>query len=331
MNIELVRGIIFFVLGIILAIRFIPREIKRLEVKRDKELIKELLREWGADCERAIVLAMPMDVRSKWLSINEDGGIVKSNGGFRVNDIISQVWMDIREGKKEPKGSAMLVSKDINEVMYSDEERKGERTLIESDPKYQLEDIFGRERELPKAFISRILNTIYANPKMFDMKILPIKELEGVMEHLEFFRTKDEIIRSQFMLYASKLGQSMEMFGKYLWELEGWSNKSRERFLFRGITKLKDIFKEGDMRKRYRRGFRYARLIIKPTGFVFVVAGITIFVVQVLGAVEKSMGIGGLVVLIVGASFWLLDTLFSTAEDWEKLREEAREDSEGPK
>jgi len=222
---SLVLAIIFFVLGIVLAIFLIPKEIKRLEGKRDRHLIKGLLREWGAHCERAIVLAMPMDVRNKWLRIKEDGGIVESNGGFRVNEIISQVWKEIREGEREPKGSAMLVSKAVNEVMYSDEEKKGERTLIESDPKYKLEDIFGRERELPKAFISRILNTIYAKLEIFDMKLLPIIELEGVMEHLELFRAKDEIIRSQFILYAGKLAKSMEMFGIYLWKLENWSNK----------------------------------------------------------------------------------------------------------
>lgn len=220
MSIELGVGIGLFVAGIVLAIIFIPREIKRLERKKDGELIKELLKEWGADCERAIVLAMPMDVRNKWLRIKEDGGIVESNGGFRVNEIISQLWKGIREGEKEPKGSAMLVSKAVYEVMYSDEEKKGERTLIESDPKYQLEDIFGRERELPKAFISRILNTIYAKLEIFDMKLLPIIELERVMEHLEFFRAKDCIVRSQFIIYAGKLAQSMEMFGIYLWKLE---------------------------------------------------------------------------------------------------------------
>ena len=222
---SLVLAIIFFVLGIVLAIFLIPKEIKRLEGKRDRQLIKGLLREWGANCERAIVLAMPMDVRNKWLRIKEDGGIVESNGGFRFNDIISQIWGGIREGEREPKGSAKLVSKAVSEVMYSDEEKKGERTLIEIDPKYQLEDIFGRERELPKAFISKILNTIYAKLEIFDLKLLPIIELEGVMEHLEFFRAKDSIIRSQFMLYAGKLAQSMEMFGIYLWKLENRSKK----------------------------------------------------------------------------------------------------------
>lgn len=225
MNIELVREIIFFVLGIVLAIFLIPKEIKRLEGKRDRQLVKGLLKEWGADCERAIVLAMPSDVRKKWLQIKEDGGIVESNGGFRFNDIISQIWGGIREGEREPKGSAKLVSKAVSEVMYSDEEKKGERVLVESDPRYQLKDIFGRERELPTALLSRILNTIYAKLEIFDLKLLPIKELERVMEHLEFFRAKDSIIRSQLILYTGELAQSMEMFGIYLWKLENRSEK----------------------------------------------------------------------------------------------------------
>jgi len=216
----LIVGFFFFVLSVVVAWRVIPWALERQRKKREKELLKELLKEWGGDCERAIVLAMPMHVRHKWLRINEDGGIVESNDGFRVNEIISKVWIDIREGKREPKGSAWLVSKAVYEAMYSDEEKKGEKTVIESDPKYQLEDIFGRERELPKAFISRILNTIYAKLEIFDLKLLPIIELERVMEHLEFFRAKDYIIRSQFILYAGELGQSMEMFGIYLWKLE---------------------------------------------------------------------------------------------------------------
>jgi len=218
--------IILFLLGIVLAIVFVPREIKRLEGKSNRGLVKILLKEWGAVCERAIVLAMPRDVRKILLRIKEDGEIVESNDGVGVNDIISQVWKEIREGRREPKGSAKLVNKAVFEVMYSDEKKKGERNLIESDPKYQLEGPFGRQRELPTAFISPILNTIYAKRDIFDTKFMPVKELEGVMEHLELFRAKDEISRSQFMLYAGKLAGSMEMFGEYLWKLENWSKKS---------------------------------------------------------------------------------------------------------
>ena len=228
MNDEWLRGFLFFGLSVLAATFLIPWALERQRKKRDKELIKALLKEWGDDCERAIVLALPRDVRKKWLKIKEDGDIVESDGGFRVNDIIRQVWTGIREGEREPKGSAKFVSKAVYEVMYSEEEKKGEKTLIESDPKYQLEDIFGRERELPTAFISKILNEIYAKLNIFDLKLLkllPIKELERVMEHLEFFRGKDYIIRSQLMLYTGKLAQSMEMFGIYLWKLENRSEK----------------------------------------------------------------------------------------------------------
>jgi hypothetical protein len=221
----LIVGFIFFVLSVVVAWRVIPWALERKRKEREKKLIKELLKEWGADCERAIVLALPREVKNKWLQIKEDGGIVESNGGFRVNEVISEIWRGIREGEREPKRSAELVSKAVSEVMYSDEEKKGEELLVASDPRYKLKDIFDRERELPTAFISWILNTIYARLDIFDWKLLPIKELEGAMEHLEFFRAKEDILRSQLMLYAGKLARSMEMFGIYLWKLENRSEK----------------------------------------------------------------------------------------------------------
>lgn len=229
MSIELGVRIGLFVASILAAIYGIPRAIKWREGKRDRKLIKALLKEWGGDCERAIVLAMPMDVRSKWLRVKDDGGIVESNDGFRVNDIIGQVWNGIREGKREPKGSAQLVSKAVYEVMYSKEEKEGEKTMVESEPKYELKDIHGREREVPKAFVSKMLNTVYAKcakVEILELKKLPIKELEGAKGHLEFFEEKQYITRSQFILYAGKLAKSMEKLGIYLWELEKWSKKS---------------------------------------------------------------------------------------------------------
>ena len=172
-----------------------------------------------------IVLAMPRDVKDKWLQMKEDGGIVESDSGLRVDDVIGKVWRGIKEGSREPKGSAELITEAIFEVMHSNEEKKGKKSLVESDPRYRLMDIFDRERELPTGFISRILNTIYAKLEIFDLKLMPIKELERAMERLAFFRVKNYIIRSQLMLYAHELAVSMEMFGIYLWKLENRSEK----------------------------------------------------------------------------------------------------------
>jgi hypothetical protein len=220
----LIVGVIFFTLSVVVAWKVIPLALERERKKREKRLVKELLREWGGDCERAIVLAMPSDVRKKWLQTEEDGDIVGCNSGFRFYDIVNQIWKDIREGERQPEGSAKGVKKAVHEVMYSDEEKKGQRTLVERDPKYQLKNIFGRERELPTAFISRILNTIYAKLEILELKNLPIIELEGARDHLDFFENK-KIIRSQIMLYVDKVAKSMEMFGIYLWKLENWSEK----------------------------------------------------------------------------------------------------------
>jgi hypothetical protein len=225
MSIALGVEIGLFVVGIVAAIFLIPREIKRLERKKNGELIKALLKEWGEDCGRAIVLAMPMAVRSKWLRVKDDGGIVESKDGFTVYEIISQVWAGIREGERDPNGSGTLVKRAVYEVMYSDEEKEGKKILVDSDLEYVIKDIWGRERELPKAFVSKMLNTIYAKLEILELKNLPIKELEGAREHLDFFEEKQKIIRSQLILYTNKVADSMEKFGIYLWELEEWSKK----------------------------------------------------------------------------------------------------------
>jgi hypothetical protein len=83
--------------------------------------------------------------------------------------------------------------------------------------------------------------------------------------------------------------------------------------------------KEGDMRERYREMFMYARLVVKPVGFVFALAGIIVFVVGVLGTVESSMGERGLIIIVVGSALWLLDTLWSTMDGWAKIGKEIKE------
>lgn len=225
----LIVGSLFLVLSVVAAWWVIPRALERKRKQREKQLIKGLLREWVEACGMGIVLAMPRHVKDKWLQMKEDGGIVESDSGFRVDDVIGQVWRGIREGSREPKGSAVLIDKALFEVMYSNEEKKGEKSLVESDPGYRLVDIFGRERELPAGFTSRMLSTIYAKLDIFDLKLMPTKELERAMERLEFFRVKDYIIRSQLMFYAHELAVSIEKFGIYLWKLENWSSKAKAR------------------------------------------------------------------------------------------------------
>jgi hypothetical protein len=223
----LIVGFFFLTLSVVAAWRVIPWALERKRKEREKQLIKGLLKEWVEACGMGIVLAMPRDVKDKWLQMKEDGGIAESDSGFRVNDVIGQVWRGIREGSREPKGSAALISEAIFEVMHSNEEKKGGKSLAESDPRYRLTDIFDRERELPTGFISRMLNTIYAKLEIFDLKLMPIKELERAMERLQFFRVKDYIVRSQLMFYTHELAVSMEMFGIYLWKLENWSSKAK--------------------------------------------------------------------------------------------------------
>jgi hypothetical protein len=229
--IALIVGFFYFVISVVVALKVIPWALERQRKGRERKLMKGLLEEWGGDCEQAIVQAMPGEVRNKRVQIKEDGVIVESNEGLSVKDIIGQVWSDIREGKREPKGSAALVTKAVNEVIYSKEEKEGMVTPVESETKYQLTDIFGRERELPTAFISKMKNTIYGKLDIFDdRELLPIIKLEGAMEHLEFARVKGAILKSQLILYVQKLAQSMEMFGIYLWKLENRSSGRRKRW-----------------------------------------------------------------------------------------------------
>ena len=82
------------------------------------------------------------------------------------------------------------------------------------------------------------------------------------------------------------------------------------------------------MREKYIEMFRYARLIVKPVGFVFAFIGIILFMVEVLVIVGDSMGKGGLIIIIVGGALWLLDTLWGTLEDWEELRKKGKEGRE---
>lgn len=79
------------------------------------------------------------------------------------------------------------------------------------------------------------------------------------------------------------------------------------------------------MRQKYNQAFRYARLIAKPTGLVFALVGILMFMLQYLSTYTGTFP--GLVIFIIGSLLWALDTLWGTLDDWKKLGREIKEHS----
>jgi len=104
-------------------------------------------------------------------------------------------------------------------------------------------------------------------------------------------------------------------------------------FIYSRIRKrhLSHIFKEGNMREKYKQLFRYSRLIVKPVGFIFASVGIIMFVLQVLQATGNTVGKEGLVILVIGAALWLLDILWSTLDGWAELSKEIKEHRQSSK
>ena len=221
-NIDFVRGLIFFALTVLAAVWLIPWAIERLRRKREKQLTKTLLKEWGAYCRSAITFMMPHNIQR--LQIKEDGSIAESSDGVTVDAIINQVWQDIQEGKRKPDGSAMIINNALEQVLYSDEERKSKG--LPPEKRY----LFPQSSQaVPRSWLSRILNPMYAKIEIFDVELLPIGELEMAMSYLDSFSQQGHFTRHLFMSYTLHLAQSMEKFAKYLWKLENWSNGARNK------------------------------------------------------------------------------------------------------
>lgn len=77
------------------------------------------------------------------------------------------------------------------------------------------------------------------------------------------------------------------------------------------------------MKQKYKQGFRYARLIAKSVGLVFALVGILIFMIQNISAYAGM--IAGVVIFVIGAFLWALDTLWSALDDWKRLSEQIKE------
>ena len=221
-NVDFLRGLIFLAIGISAAILLIPRILKRLQAQRDKRLAKALLRQWGHICISAITALKP-DTETEQKARFElfDSGDWDLSGYVSTEQIIDHLWKNIRNGKREPEGSAMIINNALEKVLYSDEERTNKG--LPPEKKYP----FPSSRAVPRSWLRRILNPMYAKMEIFDVELLPIGELEMAMSYLDSFSQQGHFTRHQFMSYALHLAQSMEKFAKYLWKLENWSNKAK--------------------------------------------------------------------------------------------------------
>jgi len=219
-NVDFLRGLIFFAFGILAAILLIPRILEDLQAQRDERLAKALLRQWGRICIAAITADKP-DTETEQRARMElsDKGDWDLTGYVSTEQTIDHLWEEVQSGKRKPDDSAMIIRNALEQVLYSEEERTHKGTPPEK--KYS----FPSSRAVPRSWVKRILNPMYAKIEIFDVELLPIGELEMAMSYLNSFSQQGYFTRHQFISYAHHLAQSMEKFAKYLWQLEGWATK----------------------------------------------------------------------------------------------------------
>lgn len=75
------------------------------------------------------------------------------------------------------------------------------------------------------------------------------------------------------------------------------------------------------MKEKYKQFYRYARLVVKPAGLIFTLVAIVLVGAQILQTMGEKITTGWLVLFFVGFIFWLLDSIWSTLEEWNKLSE----------
>jgi hypothetical protein len=227
-NVDFLRGIILLALGIVAAILLIPRILKRLQVERDKQLAKALFKAWGNDCILALWRLKPLTSQTIHIQGYDDGNTEESKRRDAELNRMKQFWIDMRDGKKEPVNSALLLHAALHEVLFS--KREGEKENKKPPPKktYPLGD---GDLEISRALIKGILNSLYAKLEIFDMELLPISELEIAMSYIEHFSQLGRGERKKFGTYAFHLALSMEKFATYLWKLENRPIKSESTLL----------------------------------------------------------------------------------------------------
>jgi hypothetical protein len=219
-NIEFLRGFIFLVIGIVAAILLVPRIVKRMQVEKDKRLAKELMRGWSHTCMFGITGLKPGQRGAQYPRFESSESANWDLKGYEeAGTTISHLWLDIRTGKREPIAVTSAIADALEGGLYRDKESKDKELPREKE--YSFYSSAGWIRSLVRG----VLNTMYAKIEIFDVELLPITELEMAMSYLESFSKEGSFTMYQFMSYAFNLAESMEKFEKYLWKLDGRSDK----------------------------------------------------------------------------------------------------------
>lgn len=205
-----------FLLGIFASIFIVPPILKKQQQVRENRLAKTLLREWCSDCIAAMMRLKP--ITPEQMQIEDYGKTLGSGGYVSELEVTTQFLKDIREGKRKPDGSAMVINSALEKALFSDEELTSKGPL--PDVRYSF---CSGDPAVPRAMIQRVLNPMYAKLDIFELEHLPIHELEMAMSDLVTMSQQGCITRNAFLPYALHLAQSMERFAAYLWKLKGWS------------------------------------------------------------------------------------------------------------
>ena len=220
-NVDFLRGLIFLVIGILAAVLLVPWIVKSVQAEREKRLSKALMRRWSHTCMFAITglkLDEQISVRPSFESSESGNWDVK--GYESAGQTIFNLWIDIRSGKRKPDKATLIIIDALEQGLYRGKVSKA--TEMEGEKK----NSFKSSIEWIRSEVKVVLNTMYAKIEIFDVELIPIRELEMAMSYLDLFSEKGSFTMPQFLSYAFNLAESMEKFEKYLWKLENWSRKS---------------------------------------------------------------------------------------------------------
>jgi hypothetical protein len=143
-----------------------------------------------------------------------------------VDADIMKFWEQIQEGKRQPDGLAEIVDTALKRAILLESDRKDGKSLLRA--LGQTCPFFKGDPEIIRAYVSQILNSMYAKLEIFEMDLLPISPLESARSQLDGMSQLGHMRLGDFLSYASDLARSLEQFGKYIWKLENWPRKARK-------------------------------------------------------------------------------------------------------